>query len=102
MPYLSTDPRPVSATIAASIRENQTRLIHRANPPDARPWKFPSGKLDHGVSLFQDAPRELTKDNALAARQINLNARNKTSLTPSLNEAEIANQAAALLSEVPS
>lgn len=147
MPYPSTAPRPISATIAAVIRDNQVLLVRRANPPDAGRWGFPGGKIEHGETLFEAATRELAEetgisaeplrvvtavdafdhdaagnlrrhfiliavlfrwaagepvagDDALKARWIDLKALNETSLALSLDVAEVAKQADALMSEV--
>ncbi|MGB2200545.1 MAG: NUDIX hydrolase [Pseudooceanicola atlanticus] len=149
MPSPSTAPRPISATIAAVIRDNQVLLVRRANPPDAGRWGFPGGKIKHGETLFEAATRELAEetgvsaeplrvvtavdafdhddaghlrrhfiliavlfrwtagepvagDDALEARWIDLEALNDTSLALSLDVAEVAKQADALMSEVPS
>ncbi len=148
MPPPSTDPRPISATIAVVIRDNQVLLVRRANPPDAGRWGFPGGKIDHGETLFEAATRELAEetgisaaplrvftavdafdhdaagnlrrhflliavlfrwtagepvagDDALEARWIDLSALNETGLALSLDVAEVAKQADALMSEVP-
>ncbi|MBK5923718.1 ADP-ribose pyrophosphatase [Rhodovulum sulfidophilum] len=147
MPSPSTAPRPISATIAAVIRDNQVLLVRRANPPDAGRWGFPGGKISHGETLFEAATRELAEetgvsaeplrvftavdafdhdatgnlrrhfiliavlfrwtagepvagDDALEARWIDLKALNETSLALSLDVAEVAKQADALMSEV--
>ncbi|MEQ9315148.1 MAG: NUDIX hydrolase [Henriciella sp.] len=143
----STDPRPISATIAAVIRDNQVLLVRRANPPDAGRWGFPGGKINHGETLFEAATRELEEetgvsaeplrvftavdafdhdaagilrrhfiliavlfrwtagepvagDDALEARWVDLKALNETGLALSLDVAEVAKQADALMSEV--
>ena len=147
MPSPSTDPRPISATIAVVIRANQVLLVRRANPPDAGRWGFPGGKIDHGETLFEAATRELAEetgvsaeplrvftavdafdhyatgdlrrhfiliavlfrwtagepvagDDALEARWVDLKALNETGLALSLDVAEVAKQADALMSEV--
>lgn len=147
MPSQTTAPRPISATIAAVIRDNQVLLVRRANPPDAGRWGFPGGKIDHGETLFEAATRELAEetgisaeplrvftavdafdhdatgslrrhfiliavlfrwtagdpvagDDALEARWVDLGALNDTSLALSLDVAEVAQEAAALMSEV--
>ncbi|WP_158969893.1 NUDIX hydrolase [Chachezhania sediminis] len=149
MPSPPIDPRPISATIAAVIRDNQVLLVRRANPPDAGRWGFPGGKIDQGETLFDAAARELAEetgvtakplrvftavdafdhddagtlrrhfiliavllrwtagepvagDDALEARWFDLGALNDPSLALSLDVAEVADQAAALMSEVPS
>lgn len=149
MPSPATDPRPISATIAAVIRDNQVLLVRRANPPDAGRWGFPGGKIDHGETLFEAATRELAEetgvsaeplrvftavdafdhdaagnlrrhfiliavlfrwtagepvagDDALEARWFDLGALHETSLALSFDVAEVADQAAALMSEVSS
>ena len=149
MPSELTDHRPISATIAAVIRQNQVLLVRRANPPDAGRWGFPGGKIDHGEPLFEAATRELAEetgvtaepvqvftavdafdhdatgrlrrhfiliavlcrwtagepvagDDALEARWIDLDALNGTGLALSSDVAKVADQAAALMSELPS
>lgn len=147
MPSPSTAPRPIPATIAAVIRDNQVLLVRRANPPDAGRWGFPGGKIEHGETLFEAATRELAEetgisgeplrvftavdaldhddaghlrqhfiliavlfrwtagepvagDDALEARWVDLRALKGTSLALSLDVAEVAHEAAALMSEV--
>ncbi|WP_289155094.1 NUDIX hydrolase [uncultured Salipiger sp.] len=147
MPSPSTPPRPISATIAAVIRDNQVLLVRRANPPDAGRWGFPGGKIEHGETLFEAATRELAEetgisaeplrvftavdafdhdatgslrrhfiliavlfrwtegepvagDDALEARWVDLKSLKGTSLTLSLDVAEVAHEAAALMKEV--
>lgn len=149
MPSPSIDPRPISATIAAVIRDNQVLLVRRANPPDAGRWGFPGGKIDHGETLFKAATRELAEetgvsaeplrvftavdafdhdatgnlcrhfiliavlfrwkagepvagDDALEARWVDLKALTDRNLALSLDVVEVADQAAALMSEMPS
>lgn len=149
MPSPSTALRPISATIAAVIRDNQVLLVRRANPPDAGRWGFPGGQIDHGETLFEAATRELAEetgvyaeplrvftavdafdldpagtlrrhfiliavlfrwtagepvpgDDALEARWVDLKALKGTGLALSLDVAEVAHEAAALMSEVPS
>ena len=144
----STDPRPISATIAVLIRDNQVLLVRRANPPDAGLWGFPGGKGDHGETLCGAATRELTEetgvvaaplcvstaldafdrdaagtlhrhfiliavlfrwlagepvagDDALEARWVDLGVLKENELALSRDVAEVALQAAALMSEVP-
>ncbi|MEC7761716.1 MAG: NUDIX hydrolase [Pseudomonadota bacterium] len=70
MPFPSTDPRPISATIAAVIRDNQVLLVRRANPPDAGRWGFPGGKIDQGETLFDAATRELAEETGVAAEPL--------------------------------
>ncbi|PJE26113.1 8-oxo-dGTP diphosphatase [Pseudooceanicola marinus] len=147
MPSPSTAPRPIPATIAAVIRDNQVLLVRRANPPDAGRWGFPGGKIEHGETPFEAATRELAEetgisaeplrvftavdaldhdnaghlrqhfiliavlfrwtagepvagDDALEARWVDLKALKGTSLALSLDVAEVAHEAAALMSEV--
>ncbi|EPX81393.1 MULTISPECIES: NUDIX hydrolase [Rhodobacterales] len=66
----STAPRPISATIAAVIRDNQVLLVRRANPPDAGRWGFPGGKIKHGETLFEAATRELAEETGVSAEPL--------------------------------
>ncbi|GGE48179.1 MULTISPECIES: NUDIX hydrolase [Rhodobacterales] len=67
MPYQSTDPRPIPATIAVVVRDTQVLLVRRANPPDAGLWGFPGGKIDQGEPLFDAAIRELAEETGVSA-----------------------------------
>ncbi|WP_340138255.1 NUDIX domain-containing protein, partial [Stenotrophomonas maltophilia] len=40
--------RPIPATIAVVLRDDQVLLGRRANPPDAGRWGFPGGKIERG------------------------------------------------------
>jgi len=67
LPYQSTDPRPIPATIAVVVRDTQVLLVRRANPPDAGLWGFPGGKIDQGEPLFDAAIRELAEETGVSA-----------------------------------
>ncbi|MFD2173153.1 NUDIX hydrolase [Rhodobacter lacus] len=67
MPSPSTEPRPISATIAVVLREHQVLLVRRAHAPDAGWWGFPGGKINHGETLFEAATRELEEETGVSA-----------------------------------
>jgi mutator protein MutT len=59
--------RPIAATIAVVIRNEQVLLVRRANPPDAGKWGFPGGKIEQGETLAQAALRELKEETGISA-----------------------------------
>lgn len=59
--------RPVVATIAAVIRDDEVLLVRRANPPDAGRWGFPGGKIETGETIQQTALRELVEETGVRA-----------------------------------
>ena len=70
MPSPSTEPRPISTTIAAVLSEHQILLVRRANEPDAGWWGFPGGKINHGETLFEAATRELAEETGVSAEPL--------------------------------
>jgi len=58
---------PVPAVIAVVIREDQTLLVRRANPPDAGLWGFPGGKIEFGETVKAAATRELLEETGIDA-----------------------------------
>ncbi|MBL0404875.1 NUDIX hydrolase [Microvirga aerilata] len=58
---------PVPAVIAVVIREDQTLLVRRANPPDAGLWGFPGGKIEFGETVKAAATRELREETGIDA-----------------------------------
>lgn len=60
-------PPPICAVLAVVIRDRQVLLVQRANPPDARLWGFPGGKLEAGETLLDGALRELQEETGVAA-----------------------------------
>ena len=58
---------PVPAVIAVVIREDQTLLVQRANPPDAGLWGFPGGKIEFGETVKAAATRELLEETGIDA-----------------------------------
>lgn len=60
--------RPITAVLAVVIREDQVLLVKRANPPDARLWGFPGGKVDFGETLLAAAERELLEETGVTAK----------------------------------
>ncbi len=59
--------RPIAATIAAVIRDDEVLLVRRANPPDAGRWGFPGGKIEFGESIRDAAVRELLEETGVHA-----------------------------------
>ncbi|OSQ41811.1 NUDIX hydrolase [Thalassospira sp. MCCC 1A01428] len=59
--------RPIAATIAVVIRNDQVLLVRRANPPDAGKWGFPGGKIEQGEKLADAALRELKEETGISA-----------------------------------
>jgi 8-oxo-dGTP diphosphatase len=55
-------PSPVPAVIAVIVRDGQTLLVRRANPPDAGLWGFPGGKIEYGETVEAAAIRELYEE----------------------------------------
>jgi 8-oxo-dGTP diphosphatase len=64
---MSTSPitSPIPAVIAVIIREGQTLLVRRANPPDAGMWGFPGGKIEFGETVKDAAVRELLEETSI-------------------------------------
>jgi 8-oxo-dGTP diphosphatase len=60
-------PSPIPAVIAVVIRNGQTMLVRRANPPDAGLWGFPGGKIEFGETVKDAATRELLEETAVHA-----------------------------------
>ncbi|MGZ3215133.1 NUDIX hydrolase [Paracoccus sp. T5] len=60
-------PPLICAVLAVVIRDRQVLLVQRANPPDARLWGFPGGKLEAGETLLDGALRELQEETGVAA-----------------------------------
>jgi 8-oxo-dGTP diphosphatase len=58
---------PIPATIAVVIRNSQTLLVRRANPPDAGMWGFPGGKIEFGETVKDAAIRELLEETGVHA-----------------------------------
>lgn len=56
---------PIPAVIAVVIREGQTLLVRRANPPDAGMWGFPGGKIEFGETVKDAAIRELLEETGI-------------------------------------
>lgn len=63
----SAPPRPIAATIATVIRDQQVLLVRRANPPDAGRWGFPGGKIEPGETISDAALRELFEETGTKA-----------------------------------
>jgi 8-oxo-dGTP diphosphatase len=63
---------PVPAVIAVVIREDQTLLVRRANPPDAGLWGFPGGKIEFGETVKAAATRELREETGIDAEAQNI------------------------------
>jgi len=62
--------RPIAATIAVVVRDQQVLLVRRANPPDQGMWGYPGGKIDAGETLAQAALRELHEETGISAEAI--------------------------------
>jgi 8-oxo-dGTP diphosphatase len=60
-------PSPIPAVIAVVIRNGQTMLVRRVNPPDAGLWGFPGGKIEFGETVKDAATRELLEETAVHA-----------------------------------
>lgn len=60
-------PSPIPAVIAVLVREGQTLLVRRANPPDAGLWGFPGGKIEYGETVEAAAIRELLEETGVHA-----------------------------------
>lgn len=58
---------PIPAVIAVVIRNDQTLLVRRANPPDAGMWGFPGGKIEFGETVKEAAVRELLEETGVHA-----------------------------------
>lgn len=58
-------PSPIPAVIAVLVREGQTLLVRRANPPDAGLWGFPGGKIEYGETVEAAAIRELFEETSI-------------------------------------
>ncbi len=71
---LSTRPfvRPIAATIAAVIRDDEVLLVRRANPPDAGKWGFPGGKIEQGETIVDAALRELREETGVMAEALSV------------------------------
>ena len=59
---------PIAATIAAVFHDGKILLVRRANPPDARRWGFPGGKIEFGESIENAAVRELLEETGIHGR----------------------------------
>jgi 8-oxo-dGTP diphosphatase len=59
--------RPVAAVIAVVPRGDAVLLVQRTNPPDARLWGFPGGKIEPGETLAAATLRELREETGVAA-----------------------------------
>lgn len=64
--------RPVAATIAVVLRDDQTLLVRRANPPDAGRWGFPGGKIEQGETVHAAALRELREETGVTAEALDV------------------------------
>lgn len=67
MSETSVPARPIPATIAVVLRDDQVLLVRRANPPDAGRWGFPGGKIERGETIAAAAVRELLEETAVRA-----------------------------------
>ncbi|SEN18870.1 ADP-ribose pyrophosphatase YjhB, NUDIX family [Paracoccus alcaliphilus] len=65
--HVSLPARPITAVLVIVIRDGQTLLVQRANPPDAGLWGFPGGKVEFGESLLAAAERELLEETGVSA-----------------------------------
>lgn len=59
---------PIPAVIAVVIRNDQTLLVRRANPPDAGMWGFPGGRIEFGETVKEAAIRELLEETGIHAQ----------------------------------
>lgn len=59
---------PIPAVIAVVIRNDQTLLVRRANPPDAGMWGFPGGRIEFGETVKEAAIRELLEETGVHAQ----------------------------------
>lgn len=66
----SSPSRPIAATIAVVVRDQQVLLVRRANPPDQGMWGYPGGKIDAGETLAQAALRELHEETGISAEAV--------------------------------
>jgi 8-oxo-dGTP diphosphatase len=58
---------PIPAVIAVVVRNDETLLVRRANPPDAGLWGFPGGKIEYGETVRDAATRELIEETSVQA-----------------------------------
>jgi 8-oxo-dGTP diphosphatase len=71
-PMCVSDLRPIAATLAVVVRDQEVLLVRRANPPDAGRWGFPGGKIDAGEPLAATALRELREETAIHAETLHV------------------------------
>lgn len=64
--------RPIAATIAVVVRNDEVLLVRRANPPDAGKWGFPGGKIARGERLEEAAVRELREETGVVAETVRI------------------------------
>lgn len=64
--------RPIPASIAVMIHENQVLLVRRANPPDAGCWGFPGGKVEFGEAIESCAVRELEEETGVIGEAVKI------------------------------
>jgi 8-oxo-dGTP diphosphatase len=63
-------PSPIPAVLAVLVRDGQTLLVRRANPPDAGLWGFPGGKIEYGETVEAAALRELHEETSVRAESL--------------------------------
>lgn len=71
-PDRATPARPIAATIAAVIRNDEVLLVQRANPPDVGRWGFPGGKIEAGETIPDAALRELLEETGVTAEALHV------------------------------
>ncbi|MEP2783823.1 MAG: NUDIX hydrolase [Pseudoruegeria sp.] len=64
--------RPEIAVLAVTVTDTHALLVQRKNPPDAKLWGFPGGRVEFGERLTEAAARELLEETGVTAQPVSV------------------------------